>query len=59
VNIVAIERNRNFSREILWPTAKTELKTGDVLLIDLYAPDRNIEALRQQLGLEEIPLGGT
>jgi di/tricarboxylate transporter len=58
-NIVAIERNRNFSREILRPTAKTELKTGDVLLIDLYAPDRNIEALRQQLGLEEMPLSGT
>jgi di/tricarboxylate transporter len=56
--IVAIERSRKFSRGILRPTAKTELQTGDILLIDLFAPDRNIEALRQQLGLEEMPLSG-
>jgi di/tricarboxylate transporter len=58
VNIVAIERNRKFSTEILRPTAKTELKADDILLIDLYAPGRNIEALRLQLGLEEMPLSG-
>jgi di/tricarboxylate transporter len=57
-NIVAIERSGRFSREILRPTAKTELKADDILLIDLFAPDRNIEALRQQLGLEEMPLSG-
>jgi di/tricarboxylate transporter len=57
-NIVAIERNRKFSTEILRPTAKTELKADDVLLIDLFAPDGDIEALRLQLGLEEMPLSG-
>jgi di/tricarboxylate transporter len=57
-NIVAIERSGRFSRKILRPTAKTELKADDILLIDLFAPGRNIEALRQQLGLEEMPLSG-
>jgi di/tricarboxylate transporter len=57
-NIVAIERNRKFSTEILRPTAKTELKADDILLIDLYTLNRNIEALRLQLGLEEMPLSG-
>jgi di/tricarboxylate transporter len=57
-NIVAIERNRKFSTQILRPTAKTELRTNDILLIDLYAPNRNIEVLRLQLGLEEMPLSG-
>jgi len=57
-NIVAVERNRKFSREMLRPSAKTELQAEDILLIDLFAPDRNIETLRQQLGLEELPLSG-
>ncbi len=37
-SIVALERNRRFSREVLRPTAKTELQAGDILLIDLFAP---------------------
>ena len=57
-NIVAIERNRKFSRELLRPTAKTELKANDILLIDLFTRDGNVEALRLQLGLEEMPLSG-
>src|SRR5215472_1132287 len=47
-NIVAIERSRKFSSEILRPTAKRELRAGDILLIDLSAPSANIEALRMQ-----------
>jgi di/tricarboxylate transporter len=57
-SIVAIERNRKLSGEILRPTAKTELAAGDILLIDLFAPGTNIEALRQQFALEELPLSG-
>lgn len=57
-SLLAIERHRRFSREVLSPTGKTELKADDVLLIDLYAPDSNIAALRQKLALEEMPLGG-
>ena len=58
ISVVAIERNRKYSREILRPTAKTELKAGDILLIDLFAPDGDIEALRLKLGLDEMPLSG-
>jgi di/tricarboxylate transporter len=57
-NIVAIERKRKFSSEILRPTPKRELKANDILLIDLFAPDGDVEALRRPLGLEEMPLGG-
>jgi di/tricarboxylate transporter len=53
-SIVAIERNRKFSR----PTANTELTADDILLVDLFAPARNIDALRQQFALEEMPLSG-
>ena len=37
-NIVALERNYKFSREMLRPIAKMELQAGDVLLIDLSKP---------------------
>jgi di/tricarboxylate transporter len=57
-NILAIERNRKFSREVLCPTANTELQAGDVLLIDLFAPGHNVETLSQQFALESIPLSG-
>ena len=57
-SIVAVERNRNFSREILRPTAKMELRADDILLIDLFAPHGNIEMLRQQFALEALPLSG-
>jgi di/tricarboxylate transporter len=58
-NIIAIERSRNLSRELLRPTAKMELKTGDVLLIDLRSNDRGIQAIRDEFRLEELPLKGT
>ena len=57
-SIVAIERNRKFSREMLRPTANTELMADDILLADLFAPGRSIDALRQQFALEEMPLSG-
>ena len=37
-SIVAIERNRKFSREMLRPTANSELTADDILLVDLFAP---------------------
>lgn len=59
VNIIAIERQRKLSQRILRPTAQTELRADDVLLVDLFGPGGNIEALRQQYGLEALPLTGT
>jgi di/tricarboxylate transporter len=58
VNIVAIERSGKFSNETLRPTAKTELRAGDILLIDLSASTGVIEALPKQYLLELLPLGG-
>ena len=57
-HILAIERSRTFGRRIIRPTAQTELQAGDVLLVDLFAPDGDIDALRQQLVLEALPLTG-
>jgi di/tricarboxylate transporter len=53
-SLVAIERNRT----LIQPTAKTELRTGDVLFVDLFAPDADVETLRQQYALEALPLTG-
>jgi di/tricarboxylate transporter len=57
-NIVAIERSGKFSSEILRPTAKTELQSGDILLIDRSASSTGIDALRKRYLLEEMPLTG-
>jgi di/tricarboxylate transporter len=57
-SIVAIERNRKFSREMLRPTANTELTADDILLVDLSAAGHNVDKLRQQFALEEMPLSG-
>jgi di/tricarboxylate transporter len=56
--IVAVERKRGSSRDVLQPTAKTELHADDVLLIDLFAPTSDVEALRQRFALEALPLTG-
>jgi di/tricarboxylate transporter len=53
-NLVAIERNGT----LVQPTAKTALQPGDVLLVDLFAPNADVEALRQQYALEALPLTG-
>ena len=57
-SLLAIERNRRLSRDLLRPTAKTELQAGDILLIDLFAPNSSVEALRRKFALEEMPLSG-
>ena len=57
-NLVAIERHRRSSRDVIGPTAKTELRADDILLVDLFAPKADIGALRQQFALELLPLTG-
>jgi di/tricarboxylate transporter len=53
-NLVAIDRDG----KLLQPTAKTELRAGDVLLVDLFAPGTDAEALRDKYALEAMPLTG-
>ena len=57
-SIVAIERLRRFSREVIGPSAKTELQADDVLLVDLFATNVSPATLRQKYALEELPLSG-
>src|SRR5262249_54072244 len=52
--LVAIERDR----QLILPTAKTDLRAGDILLVDLFAPGADVEALREQYALEPMPLSG-
>lgn len=59
INIVAIERKRKYSSQILQPSAKTELVADDILLIDMFAPHDSIQTLRQQFALEALPLSGS
>jgi di/tricarboxylate transporter len=57
-SIVAIERTRRFAREVMEPTAKTDLQADDVLLIDCAASDPDIQSICERFALEEIPLRG-
>jgi di/tricarboxylate transporter len=57
-NIIAVDRQRRFSRELLRPTAGMELQAGDILLIDLFQANCDIEELRKRFALEVLPLTG-
>jgi di/tricarboxylate transporter len=56
--VVAIERQRDRSSDVIGPTKNTELLAGDILLVDLYAPRANADAFRRRFALEELPLTG-
>lgn len=57
-NIVAIDRQRKSSRKLIAVTGKTDIRAGDILLVDLFAPVRDAEQLRKEFALEEMPLTG-
>jgi di/tricarboxylate transporter len=53
-SLVAIERNG----VMVQPTAKTELRAGDILLLDLFNPESDAAALREEYALESLTLTG-
>jgi di/tricarboxylate transporter len=53
-NLVAIQRDG----WLIQPTGKTELRAGDVLLIDLYTDKAAAEVMRQTYSLQPLPLTG-
>jgi di/tricarboxylate transporter len=57
VNIVAIVRELRLGTEMIRPVAQTELQADDVLLIDVLAPNVEIETLRRNFSLDALPLG--
>ncbi len=59
INIIAIERRGRFSRNLIHPTAKTELRADDILLMVLLAPTIDAEEFRRRFGLEKLPLSGS
>ena len=56
VNLLAIERSRRFATDLIRPMAQTRLQAGDILVVDVLAPDVEIEALRREFALEGKPL---
>lgn len=57
-NLLAIERPARFSVDVIRPLGSTVIRAGDTLLVDLMAPHQDIAALRQELGLIELPTSG-
>jgi len=53
-NLIAIQRNGT----LIQPAATTQLLAGDVLFVDLFTPNSDLESLRQELGLDVLPLTG-
>lgn len=53
-NIVSIERQRQFRRVMLRPSANRELFAGDILIIDFACAPIDVERFRMELGLIEI-----
>lgn len=53
-NILAIQREHS----LIQPTAKTQLNTGDILLIDLYSETTDRDALCEEYGLQPLPMNG-
>jgi len=58
VNIIAIERQGRFARELIQPRASTRIGADDVLFIDLPKPLTELGAICKDLALEPLPLPG-
>ncbi len=56
VNVLAIERPGRFAAEVIRPDAATELGFGEVLLLDIRASSGRIATLREEYGVEVLPL---
>lgn len=53
-SLLAVQRREG----LVQPTGKTVIAEGDILLIDLFAPGADAERLREEYGLEPLPLSG-
>jgi len=58
INVIGIERKGRFSTEVFAPTGRSELQADDVLLVDIFAPDVNIEEACSRQSLEILPITG-
>ena len=58
VNIIAIEHDNRLGERFVSPSAQTELKAGDKLYLDLYAPTVDLDEIASRFRLEKLPLTG-
>lgn len=56
INVIGIERQRPFGRELLPASADSELRGGDLLLVDLVSPAIAAAGEYRDLGLEPVAL---
>ncbi len=56
LNVLAIERRTPMSRQLLRPRADSQLRSGDVLLLDLQGAAADVGALAAQYDLQRLPL---
>jgi di/tricarboxylate transporter len=56
VDIIAIERQSRFSKDMIRPQAHTKLGSGDVLFLDIFEPEVDIDELHLRFSLTPLSL---
>jgi len=59
VNLIGIERQGRGKTYLLNPIAQTEIRPGDVLLVDLVRPENDLEKFVGELGLDVLAIDGS
>src|SRR5690606_39055045 len=59
INLLTIERRERFGRRLIQPTADSRLEADDVLLLDAFGPQIDIDGVADRFGLARQPLAGT
>ncbi|BDG71928.1 SLC13 family permease [Roseomonas fluvialis] len=59
INILAIERRSRFDTGVIRPDGTTELRAGDLVLIDARSAPERSRQLQQELRVEVLPLEGS
>jgi di/tricarboxylate transporter len=56
ITLIALERARRFGADTLRPLPERVLEQGDVLLLDIFEPEIDIDVVRRELALDVLPL---
>ena len=56
INVIAVERQRRFRSILLGATGSTELRAGDILLVDLVSPTIDLLNFYYELGIEPVAM---
>ncbi|MEW4451338.1 SLC13 family permease [Bremerella sp. JC817] len=59
VNLIGIERMGRGQPRLLNPISQTEVRPGDILLVDLVTPENDLQKFVEELGLSVLPLEGS